>query len=141
TVTPLRTNFSFTPLNQVINNLSNETAANFDARINSGVPILVSEENSTRALALDSVLMRSEPFQPTYQHAWSIDGRTRIMLFATNFELASTETSAAVSAEAEDVTHNHRSLPVEYVGKAPGFNWLNCIIVRLDVDVLGDVLD
>jgi hypothetical protein len=62
------------------------------------------------------------------------------MLFATNFELASTETATAVSADAEDVTHTHWPLPVEYVGKVPGFDWLNCIIVRLDVDVSGDVL-
>jgi hypothetical protein len=140
TITPSRTNFSFTPLNQIINNLNVDKTVNFEARVNPGIPILVSEENSTRALALDSVLRRREPFQQLYQHAWSIDPRTRVMLFATNFELAPTETSTAVSADAEDVTHKRWSLPVEYVGKVPGFDWLNCIIVRLDVDSLGDVL-
>ena len=140
TITPSRTNFSFTPPNQTINNLNVDKTVNFEARVNAGVPILVSEENSTRALALDSVLRRREPFQQLYQHAWSVDPRTRIMLFATNFELASTETSTAVSADAEDITHKHWSLPVEYVGKVPGFDWLNCIIVRLDVNALGDVL-
>lgn len=140
TITPSRNSFSFTPLNHVISNLSADKTLNFEARINAGIPILLSHEDSTRALAVDAVLRLREPFQKDYQHAWSVDRRTRIMLFATNFELAPNETAAVVSAEAEDILHNHWSLPVEYVGKVPGFEWLNCIIVRLNVEGTGDVL-
>ena len=86
------------------------------------------------------MLRLPEPFQPTYQHPWSVDERTRLLLFATNFELSPGETASAVTADAEDSAHQSYVLPVEYVGKVPGFDWLSCIIVRLDVGDVGDVL-
>jgi hypothetical protein len=140
TLTPSKANYSFTPPAQTLNNLSGNQVVNFSGRVNLGVPILVSEESSTRALALDSVLRLREPFKLTYQYPWSADRRTRIMLFATNFELALNETAAAVTAEAEDAAYRTYILPVEYVGKAPGFDWLNCIVLRLS-DGFGDVGD
>lgn len=139
-VIPAKTDYSFTPQSQIFNTLVADQVVNFHARLNPGIPILISEENSTRALSLDSVLRIGEPFQRTYQHPWSPDRGTRIMLFATNFALQLDETSSAVTAEAEDSTHTNHFLPVEYVGKVPGFDWLNCIIVRLDIPTAGDVL-
>jgi hypothetical protein len=139
-VIPSKADYTFAPPNQTFNQLDGNKVADFTAHLNFGIPILISEENSTRGLALDSVLRLREPFQPTYQIPWSVDRRTRLILFATNFELANNETAAAVTAEAEDSTHLNHFLPVEQVAKVPGFAWLNFIIVRLDVAEVGDVL-
>ncbi|HEX3250532.1 MAG TPA: hypothetical protein VHS05_13970, partial [Pyrinomonadaceae bacterium] len=45
-------------------------------------PVLLSQDTSTRAIALESVTFRSEPFQPTTSPAFSSDTRTRICIFA-----------------------------------------------------------
>lgn len=141
-ITPALPNYSFSPQSQTINNLSADAVFSFTARLNTGVPILISEENSTRALALDSVLSLREPFQATSQYSWGSERQTRIMLFATNFELLPGVPLSAITAEAEDSAHRIYSLPVEYVGKAAGFSWLNCIVVRLSPEMgdIGDVL-
>lgn len=91
-------------------------------------PKILTEENSDRAIALDSVTwMRLFPI--ITQHNFSSDQRARIMLFATNIG-SSDQNVAAVTAQAEDAAHNIYSLAVEYVGKVPGLDWLTQIIVR-----------
>jgi hypothetical protein len=103
-------------------------------------PLLLSKSTSTRAIALESVTFRSEPFSPkaTLPFPWP-DGRTRIMLFAVN--VFGNDTSV-VTANAEDESHRRYVLPVEYVGQLPGLEWLSMIIVKLgdDLGEVGDVL-
>lgn len=108
--------------------------------INPGVPVLVSEANSTRAIALDSVLWLREPFQLSYAYSWGSDRRTRIMLFAMNFDLSPGENASAVTATAQDGSNRVYGLPVEYVGKMPGSEWLTSVVVKLN-DEIGDVGD
>src|SRR5215472_9560190 len=84
-----------------------------------GPPVLVSQAESTRALALDSVTHAHEPFQPTAPIIFGIDSRTRVMLFAMNLQLAPTETPAAITADVEDGAHNIYPLTVDYVGSVP----------------------
>jgi hypothetical protein len=103
-------------------------------------PELISEVNSTRAVALESVTWMREPFSPTQSLPFSADRRTRIMLFAKNADLLAGESAAAVSAEAEDATRTRYPLVVEYVGKVQGYNWLSVVIVRLH-DNWGDIGD
>jgi hypothetical protein len=140
TITASKANYTFTPPRLTINSLGGNTVGDFTAKLNAGVPVLISAANSTRAIALDSVLGTREPFQPSYAHSWSSDRRTRVMLFATNFDLAAGETAASVTAEAEDASHRVYTLTVEYVAKVPGLDWLKCVVVRLNDD-LGDVGD
>jgi hypothetical protein len=142
TVTPYLWNHTFNPESQILSNLKGDQIVNLTARTNTGIPILISEENSSRALALDSMLRTREPFQLKHQYQWGADSRTRIIIFATDFELAPGESFSAVTADAEDFAHRIFSLPVEYVGKVPGLNWLNYIVVKLNVDSedVGDVL-
>ncbi|HEY3026250.1 MAG TPA: carboxypeptidase regulatory-like domain-containing protein [Pyrinomonadaceae bacterium] len=140
TITPSKTNYTFNPFSITISNLSGNSVRDFSATLNAGVPVLISQTNSTRAIAFDSVLQTDEPFRLNYEYPWASDGRTRIMLFATNFSLSANETAAAVTVEGEDASHKIYPLVVEYVGKVPGFDWLNCITVRLD-DNLGDIGD
>lgn len=105
-----------------------------------GAPELISEANSTRAIALESVTWMREPFQPTQQIPFSADTRTRIMLFAKNLDLLPGEDISVVRVEAEDATRTRYPLVVEYVGKVPGFDWVSSVIVRLH-DNWGDVGD
>lgn len=105
-----------------------------------GGPILISEENSTRGVALDSVTRTREPFPLTSSIQWGTDKRTRVMLFAMNLSLQPGETASAVTASAEDGAHRTYPLAVEYVGPVPEQPWATAIIVRLS-DELGDVGD
>ena len=104
------------------------------------VPILISEETSTRAIALDSVTWLGDPFPLTSPVRWGLDTRTRVMIFAFNLELLPGENLSIITADAEDASHRVYPLAVEYVGKVPGFDWLNCVVLRLH-DGMGDIGD
>ena len=101
---------------------------------------LLTQTNSTRAIALESVTSRSEPFPPTEPILFGTDNRTRVMLFATNLTLNPGENASAVTGDAEDASHAHYPLTVEYVGAVTGFEWMSSVVVRLN-DSLGDVGD
>ena len=102
--------------------------------------MLISQETSTRAIALESVTHMREPFQLTQTVPFSADNRTRIMLFAQNLSLQQGDTAADVTAEAEDGAHQIYPLKVEYVGPVPNQAWLSSIIIRLN-DQMGDLGD
>ncbi len=141
-ITPSKTNYIFSPRSLTFNNLGGNQTADFAASVAPGAPVLVSEETSTRAIALDSVTWLRDPFQLNSPVPWGADGRTRVMLFAMNFSLLPGEDISVVTADAEDASHRKYPLTVEYVGKVPGFDWLSCVIVRLNDDMgdIGDVL-
>jgi len=141
-ITPAKTNYTFTPPNKTFGSLSTNQTADFIARVTSGAPILISEETSTRALALDSVSWLRDPFRLNSPVPWGVDKRTRVMLFIMNFDFQPGEDSSIVKADAEDASHRLYPLTVEYVGRAPGSFWLNSVIIRLNDDMgdLGDVL-
>ncbi len=107
-----------------------------------GASVLFSEANSTRAIALDSVVFKREPFAITSAIAWSADTRTRVMLFGMNLGVQAGADLSLVTAEAEDASHRKYALKVEYVGSVPGQTWMSAIILRLSDDMgdTGDVL-
>ena len=111
-----------------------------DAHSQGNKLILISEETSTRAVAVDSVTQTHEPFSPTAAVRWGSDSRTRIMIFAMGLSLQPGESATAVTADAEDGAHNIYQLEVEYVGPVPEQEWLSSIVLRLD-DQMGDVGD
>jgi uncharacterized protein GlcG (DUF336 family) len=117
-----------------------ETSYPRRVRAQAGAAILVSQETSTRAIAVDSVTQTHEPFTSTSPVSWNGDNRTRIMLFAMNLTLQANETPAAITADAEDGDHHVYSLRAEYVGPVPEQEWMTSIILRLD-DRMGDVGD
>jgi len=94
-------------------------------------PILITYENSARAIALDSVIMLRDPFSVSATRNFSADHRTRLMLFAANAALLPGETALVVTVQGEDAQHRIISLPVESVAPVPGFPWLTQINVRL----------
>jgi len=94
-------------------------------------PRLFTQEGTDIAIALDSVTMAPDPFPLVNPFNFSSDHRTRIMLFAANLQLNPGETSAAVTAQAEDSLHRVYPLTVEFLGTVPEFDWLTQINVRL----------
>ena len=108
-------------------------------------PTLISvSSGSTRAVALESVSMRSEPFSLSSEDNFSPnDPRTRITLFVMNLDLLAGETENSLTADAEDVAHVHYPLKVEYVGQVPNFQGIYMVVMRLNdlmTANLGDVL-
>lgn len=101
-------------------------------------PILVSEVSSTRALAFNSVTHEHEPFLGVTPISFGPDNRTRVMLFA--MKLPADVGVAALTADAEDVSHRIYQLTVEYVGPVPDQPWATSVVVCLS-DQIGDVGD
>ncbi|HEX8710191.1 MAG TPA: GDSL-type esterase/lipase family protein [Pyrinomonadaceae bacterium] len=106
-----------------------------------GAPILLMEENSNRAAAVDSVTLVRDPFSVFTTHNFSADGRTRLTLFAANAALAANENASALTAQAEDSQHKLYPLAIEYAGKVPNFDSLTQVIVKLPDELAsgGDV--
>jgi uncharacterized protein GlcG (DUF336 family) len=101
---------------------------------------LISQETSTRAIAVDSVTQKREPFAPTSEVIWGNDNHTRIMLFAMGLDAGASLSDLAASAQ--DGANHTYSLPVEYIGPVPNQGWVTSIVLRLDDQMidLGDVL-
>jgi uncharacterized protein GlcG (DUF336 family) len=108
----------------------------------SAAPILVSHEDSTRAISFESVTQQHEPFSTIAPVKFGTDNQTRIMLFAMNLTLQIGDTVASVSVEAEDFAHHVYQVPVEYIGAVPDQPWATSVVVRLSADMndVGDVL-
>jgi hypothetical protein len=94
-------------------------------------PVLLTEEGTDRAAALDSVTWMRDPFPLNTIYNFSPDQRTRLVLFARNVELQAGEEFTVVKAQVEDSQRKVTPLTVEYVGKVSGSDWLTQIVVRL----------
>ena len=105
-------------------------------------PTLISQADSTRAIAFESVTRQREPFTTSVQVKFGSDSATRVMLFALNLKLQVGETATAVTADAEDATHTIHQLTVEHVGTVPDQPWTTSIVLRLaqDLPETGDIL-
>lgn len=104
-----------------------------------GTPALLTEANTSRALALDSLTFVRDPFSLSAPVSFSLDQRTRVMLFALGLELLPGEN---ITAQAEDSAHRIYPLTVASLGKVSGFDWFTQVNVRLPDGLAGagDVL-
>ena len=93
--------------------------------------ILLTEPNSERAIALDSVTLVRDPFLISSPYNLSNDERTRIMIFSSNLSLLPGDSATDVTVQAEDAQHQRYELALEFAGKTGQFDWLKQIIVRL----------
>ncbi len=98
-------------------------------------PLILGEETSGRAAALDSVLLLRDPFPLENFLNLSSDQHTRIMLFATGIELTPGE---ALVVQAQDSQNRVYPLVVEDVRKVPNLDWLSQIVVRLPDSIESD---
>lgn len=102
-------------------------------------PVLLNDSSTNRGLALHSPLLTREPFPVT---SWALnpagDQRTRIMLFATNIDPATSSTWSVTAVSTQGVQYQ---LPIEYVAKVAGMDSVTTLIVVLpqDPNLHGDV--
>jgi hypothetical protein len=103
--------------------------------------LLLTEANSQRAIALDSVLFTRDPLAIRNDLNFSSDQRTRMSLFAIGLKLAQGEPASAVTATAEDSLGVVRPLEVEAVRTVFPFDWFKQVVVKLNdqITVTGDV--
>jgi len=142
-VTPSKSGFAFSPLAIAFtssSSVSGDKTASFTGTPSltppaGQVPILLTREDSQKALALDSVTFASEPFSITNERNFSADQRTRLILFAVNVELVAGETASVIQAQAEDSVGQTFPLTIEHFGPVPNFGWLKQIIVKLPTEV------
>lgn len=106
----------------------------------SRAPVLLSESTSTRAIALESVTLKSEPFQLTASAPFSSDMRTRVCIFAMGLDLMAGEGFNAFTADAQDASGKLYNLSIEHASQVPGFPGITMFVVRL-ADDMGDVGD
>jgi hypothetical protein len=113
------------------------------AHSQSAAPLLISEEGTDAAVAVEPVTRARDPFPLTQPISFGPEARTRVMLFAQNVTLLAGETASALTATAEDSAHNIYTLTVERVDPVPGFEWMSSVVVRLSdqmTDSTGEVL-
>ena len=101
------------------------------ARAQSAPPLLITEEGTDNAVAVEPVTRARDPFPVAQTLPFSADPRTRVMLFAQNVGLLPGETASALTATAEDAAHNVYPLTVERVDRVAGFEWMSSVVVRL----------
>src|SRR5258705_7467284 len=100
-------------------------------------PILLSQATSTRAIAIESVTIKAEPFPLIATIPFSSDTRTRICIFAMDLELLSGEGVNAFTSDAQDANDKIYPLRVEFMGQVPNFPGITMFVLRLS-DEMGD---
>jgi len=100
-------------------------------------PILLTEDNSLNALAVDSVTHARDPFPLTNDNYFGSDKRTRLTLLLVDLELFSGETLSIITAQAVDAQAKTYSLTVEDLRKVPNVPWLSQLTVRLPSELAG----
>lgn len=97
----------------------------------SSTPVLLTEEGTDHALALDSVTFKRDPFSLSNNHNFSLDQVTRLMLFSANLDLQPGDGPELVTGMADDGNGHSGPLAVEWVGRLPDFDWITVVVARL----------
>jgi hypothetical protein len=100
-------------------------------------PLLLTEENTERAVALDLAIQTRDPFTLTNPFNMGLDLRRRVSLFVWRLGLLPGDTAANVTVLAEDSEGRIYGLPVEFVGPLPGVAETTQVVVRLPDSIVG----
>lgn len=125
-------------------NLSLPTNASFADNQGAGTildddaPELATEENSQRAIAVNSLFFLRDPFASINPFFFGTDTRTRVTLFATNLTVTPGLVVTAEAIDSQQVTHQ---LPVEFISSLPTFIGFTQLNVKLPegITVAGDL--
>ncbi len=106
------------------------------------MPVLISEETSTRALVTDPFLWRGNRLPQATQVLWPAGQEARITFFVTNLDLMSGEGANAFRADAQNAIGRRYNLPIESISPLPGLDWIYAVTMRLNPELgdSGDVL-
>ena len=107
------------------------------AQVVQDAPLLLTEENTERAVALDLAIQTREPFSLTNLYNMSPDQRRRVSLFVWRLGLLPGDTTANVTVLAEDSEGRTYNLPVEFLGPLPGVADTTQVVVRLPDSIIG----
>jgi hypothetical protein len=99
-------------------------------------PILLTEDDSLKALSVDSVFLNRDPFPLLNNQYFGSDKRTRITLLLVDLDLLSGESLSVVTAQAIDQSQIAHNLPVEDLRKVPGVPWLSQLTLLLPSDLV-----
>ena len=143
-----RTNYVFNPLSvtrtstQIITGQETRDftgAANpLSIRLFDVAPVLLTEDDSLRALTLNALTRTRDPFGPMTAFNFSADHRTRLVLLLVDLDLFNGELLAnTITATAEDVQARLYTLVPEDLRKVPGLPWLSQLTVRLPAELTG----
>jgi hypothetical protein len=100
-------------------------------------PVLLLEENSQRAIALDLVTQTRDPFSLTNPNNLSSDLRRRVSLFVWRLGLAPGDTASDLTVVAEDDQGGSYTLLVEQIFSLSGVGDVTQVVVRLPDSVSG----
>jgi len=107
------------------------------AQVVNDAPVLLTEQNTDRAIALDSVTQTRDPFSLLNPYNLSTDARRRVALFVWRLGLLPSDNASDVSVLAEDDQGRIYDLAVEYIGPLPGLTEVTQVVVRLPDSVVG----
>jgi hypothetical protein len=117
--------------------LRNLGYAPLTGQVSPSAPVLLTEENSSRAIVFDSVTMVRDPFPVQTTFNFSLDQRTRVIFFVTNLELLPGEDASAITIQAEDSQQRIYPLEVEGVLRVPNLEHVTQVIVKLPDEIAG----
>jgi len=100
-------------------------------------PVLLTEQNTQIAIALDSVTQTRDPFSLINRNNFSTDSRRRVAIFVWSLGLLPNDTASDVSVLAEDDQGRMYDLAVEFIGPLPGLGEVTQVVVRLPDNVVG----
>lgn len=129
---PLSVNFTPT-------DTTNYSVAQATVLLNVNPPtiLLLTEDNSEQAIALDAVTWMRGPFSVTSTYLQGQANPTRIIIFAKDLNLAAGEDASVLIIEAADSRGGTYRLLVEAITTVPGFEWLAQLNIKLPQELAG----
>ncbi len=105
-------------------------------------PVLISEDTSTRALAVEPATLRTNRVPLTGEPLWHAAEGVRVTLFVTNLDLMPGEGANAFRADAETASGRRYNLPVESIRQMRSMDWIHAVTLTLNPELgdAGDVL-
>jgi hypothetical protein len=100
-------------------------------------PLLLVDQTTGRAVALDLVTHTRDPFLLANSYNLSLDLRRRVSFFVWRLGLLPGDNLSNVAVTAEDGQGQTYNLVVEYVGLQPGLSEVSQVVVRLPDNVVG----
>ena len=107
------------------------------AQVVNDAPVLLTEQNTQIAIALDSVTQTRDPFSLINPNNFSTDSRRRVALFVWRLGLLPNDKASDVSVLAEDDQGRTYDLAIEFIGPLPGLGEVTQVVVRLPDNVVG----
>jgi hypothetical protein len=107
------------------------------AQVVNDTPVLLTEQNTQIAIALDCVTQTRDPFSLINPNNLSPDSRRRVALFVWSLGLLPSDKASDVSVLAEDDQGQMYDLSVESIGPLPGLGEVTQVVVRLPDNVVG----